>query len=431
MAAFTSGDPHFTEEPVLEGDDGRPDASPLTWDESKSSGVVSPSSLGWTHLKGVTWAKNFQNHGDILPDSIAAQFRSMVLATLAQIGVNAALVAGGPEGNGALTKGETMELVSEFRPADGSVPDGTTRPNHHAAMLWFMADLVSLATGGWFGYGNPEPLIPAEKIRMLTDGLAEATFEAFPPEAVAEAGSTRDVGQMLGAVGWYGTHAGNDDLAARAAEYADGLASVVEDNLAGNGMVENGAANQAATQGVVAQGLEWASRIEGVDHRGTAEDVLGYLFDGLWDDEAGTFASGEGASTYTITARDAGDITGGLNVAVNVVERSGAQRTFARFFDQTFNRGRLQRAERPQSRSEDAEHPLPLPPEAGGEFGQAAVSNAEVEYDADADEWSVTDDRFDTEWALYLANQDIWISQWGGQFFEGRGVPGENDLPSN
>lgn len=55
--------------------------------------------------------------------------------------------------------------------------------------------------------------------------------------------------------------------------------------------------------------------------------------------------------------------------------------------------------------------------------------NAEVEYDADADEWSVTGRTFDTEGALYLANQDIWISHWGGDFFQGRGVPGQNDSP--
>ncbi|WP_254525521.1 hypothetical protein [Natrinema caseinilyticum] len=108
--------------------------------------------------------------------------------------------------------------------------------------------------------------------------------------------------------------------------------------------------------------------------------------------------------------------------------------TFARFFNQTFNRGRLQRVERPQSRNEEARYTLarytlPLPPAAGGEHGQAAVYNAEVEYDPHADEWAVTDDRFDTEWSLYLANQDIWIGQWGGDFYQGRGRPGRSDSP--
>jgi len=428
MAAFTEGDPAFTQDPVLSGGDGRPDASTLAWDKSKSSGVVSPSSAGWTHLKGVTWAKNFENHFDLLPDSLAAKFRSEVLSTLAQIGINATLIAGGPEGNGALTKGESMELISGFRPAEGEVVDATARPNHHSAMLWFMSDMTSLAQGGWFGYENPEPLIPPQKIQQLTDGLAETTMSLFKPDDIVEMGSTRDLGQMLGAVGWYGTHAGNDDLASQASAYANELAGAVEGALAGNGMIEAGASNQAATQGIVGQGLLWASELDGVDYTRTAEDVLGYLIETLWDPDAGTFMSGEGDSTYTISARDAGDVTGGINAAEAVLGMD-VQDTYARYFNQTFNRGRLQRAERPQSRSENAEYTLPLPAQAGGEFGQAAVYNAEIEYDVDSDEWTVTDRLFDTEGALYLANQDIWIGQWGGEFYEGRGVPGTNDSP--
>ena len=439
FAAFTEGDPHFTQEPVLAGEDGRPDASTLAWDMSKSSGVVSPSSLAWTHLKGITWAKNFQNHFDVLPTEMAPKFRAQLLTTLAQVGINAALLVGGSRGNGALTHGDSWELLSEYRPAEGRIEDETRRPHHHAAMLWFLSDMTSLAQNGWFGYVNPRPLIPKDAdsdgvfdppvgIQEITDGVAETTMELFDPADVADQESTRSVGLMLGAVGYYGPQAGSSDLRSAAADYADGLAGVVEENLAGNGMVENGAANQAATQGIVAQGLLWASQLDGVDHTGTAEDVLGYVLDELWDEDAGTFATGEGDTTYAMTARDAGDVTGGLNAA-DAVLGMDVKDVYARYFDETFNRGRLQRAERPPSRDESAENTLPLPPAAGGEHGQAAVYNGEIEYDTGGGEWSVTDDRFYTAEALYLANQDIWISQWGGDFYQGRGVPGENDTP--
>jgi len=307
-------------------------------------------------------------------------------------------------------------------------------------MLWFLSDLTSLAQNGWFGYVNPRPLIPKEAgadgvfdppvgIQEITDGVAQATMDLFDAGDVASMESTRSVGQMLGAVGYYGPQAGTDELRAAAADYTNALADVIDDNLAGNGRVEGGAENQAATQGIVAQGLLWASQLDGVDRTDTADEVVGYMLDELWDADGGTFMSGTDASTYAITARDAGDITGGLNAADAVLGRSGVRDTFARFFNQTFNRGRLQRAERPPSRSEDAEHPLPLPPNAGGEYGQAAVYNAEVEYDTDADEWTVTDPRFRTEEALYLANQDIWVGNWGGDFYQGRGVPGQSDTP--
>ncbi|MFA9418376.1 hypothetical protein [Natrinema sp. HArc-T2] len=258
--------------------------------------------------------------------------------------------------------------------------------------------------------------------------MFQATRSQFSPADIASQ-STRQLGQTLGAVGWYGTQAGSGELQSNAVEYANALAEQVDANLDDNGLVNNGSTNQAATQGIIGQGLLWASELDSVDHTDTATDVLGYMTDELWDGDAGTFKSGSNADTYTITARDAGDITGGLNAADAVLELSGVKDTFARFFNQTFNRGRLQRAERPQSRDENAEYTLPLPPEAGGEYGQAAVYNTAVEYDPAADEWSVTDDRFNTEWALYLANQDIWIGQWAGDFYQGRGRPWHSDSP--
>ena len=182
-----------------------------------------------------------------------------------------------------------------------------------------------------------------------------------------------------------------------AAEYANALASEVNANLASSDMVQNGADNQAATQGAVGQGLVWASQIEGVDGMGMAMPVLRYLAERLYDEEIGIFIGDPSADTHTITARDAADITGGINAAGAAMEMSGVQERYTSFFNQTFNCGRLQRAQRPPSVDENSECPLPLPPEAGGQFGQAAVYNAAVEYDTGAGEWSVTDDTFDTE----------------------------------
>ena len=424
MAPFTAGDPSFTEQPVLDAGDGRPDASTLTWDQSASSMTVSPSSLGWTHLKGITWAKNFQKHAEILPPDLAPLFRSMLLSTMAQVGTVFGLVTEEGGGNFRLND-ENLLLGSAFSPGEGLV-DETPRPRHHSAMLWFLSNLNSFAQGGWFGYENPEPLIPAENIQLLTNGMGQTTMNAVDP---AEIDDTRLLGELLGAIGWFGTQTNQDQLQNSAVEYADGLAGRIEANLDGNGRVDSGTENQAATQGVVGQGLLWATQIDGVDHTDTAGDVLGYLSEELFDEDAGTFASGVEDTTYRVTARDAGDITGGLNAADAVLGRSEVQAQYAEFFNQTVNRGQLQRAERPPSRDENAEFTLPLPPMAGGEFGQAAVYNSAVEYDTTSDDWSVVDDTFDAEAAMYLANQDIWISQWGGDFYQGRGVPGESDSP--
>jgi len=322
-----------------------------------------------------------------------------------------------------------MLLGPEFRPGEGPI-ERAPRPLDHSAMLWFLSSMVSLAQGGWFGYENPEPLIPAEPVQTLADGVARTTVNAFTLADIVEAGSIRDVGEMLGAVGWYGTHAGTDELAGMAAEYANTLADTVAESTDGNGRVGDGAANHAATQALVAQGLLWASEVDGVDWSDLASEAVGHMTDELWDGDAGTFASGTDDDVYTITARDAGDITGGLNAGEAVLCRSDLGDVFVRFLDGTSNTGRLQRAQRPPSVNNRETEP-PLPPEAGGEFGQAAVYNAEVEYDTTRGEWSVTDDTLRTGPALYLANQDIWVSNWGGAFYRGRGVPGTSDEPKH
>lgn len=107
--------------------------------------------------------------------------------------------------------------------------------------------------------------------------------------------------------------------------------------------------------------------------------------------------------------------------------RDEVRERYAEFFNDIFNRGRLQRAERPESRDAEDPYPLPLSSEASGEHGQAAVYNTAVEYDPAADEWRVTDDTFTTDQAMYLANQGIWIGMWGGSHYPGRGVPGQSD----
>jgi hypothetical protein len=424
LAPFTKGDPSFTQEPVLNAGDGRPDASTLAWDRSASSMTVSPASLAWTHLKGVTWAKNFQNHAESTPQ-LAPLFRSMMLSTLAQVGTVFALVSDQGGGNFRLNENNLL-MGSAFRPQEG-LTEETLRLRDHSAMLWFLSNLNTLASGGWFGYENPEPLIPAENIQMLTNGMGKTVLNAFSPEDIS---NTRTGGELLGAMGWLGTQTNRNELRNGAVEYANGLASRVESELDANGRVANGAENQAATQGVVGQGLLWASQLDGVDHADTAEAVLSYLSDELFDEDAGTFASGSNDDSYRYTPRDAGDITGGLNAAEAVLGMSGVKEQYARFFNQTFNRGRLQRTERPPSQDQNAEFSLPLPPASSGEYGQAAVYNAAVEYHSGNDEWSVVDDGFDTDGSLYLSNQQVWISNWAGKFYQGRGVPGESDTPA-
>jgi glucose/arabinose dehydrogenase len=423
VAPFTEGDPTFVEEPDVptRNRDRRPDADTMRWDRERSSQVVTPAALGWTHLKGITWAKSFEHEFDLAP--IATRERPQILATAAQLGVEFALQNGHLLRN---TDEDDMTLVGAYRPADDEVVEDDATPDDYAAMLWFLSDLLSYAQNGWFGYENPSPLIEVEEIERLADRMAFTTFTEYPPQAVLDATDARDLGVLLGATGWYGTQA-DVDHRDEAVEYATELADAVESRLGSDGRVEGGGTHQAATQGAVGQGFAWASQLDGVDRLEAADATMTYLLDDLWDDRAGTFASELDADTYTITVRDAGDITGGLLAADAVLEMDGVKDRFATHFEQTFNRGRLQRATRWQAYRPDGRYTLPVPQDAGGEFGQAAVYNGAVQYDTTTDEWRVTDDTFRTAGAMYCSNQELWISVWGGSEFPGRGVPGRSD----
>ena len=428
IAPFTSGDPHFQEEPeipirVHDRDQYRPDGNTTKWNTEQSSQEISPAAVGWTHLKGITWAKSFENEFNLAP--IASKDRPQFLGTATQMGIKFALKEGhllkNPDDE------DDMRLIGAYNWADDEVTEETAGPEDYAAMLWFLSDMTSYAENEWFGYKNPEPIIEFDEIQQLTDKMADTTFSEYPTEQILDAGSARDIGVMLGATGWYGTHAGDEEMETEAADYANALADAIESSLAEDGRIENASSNQSGTQGVVGQGLLWASQINGVDRQDAAESILNYLLNELWDEQAGTFASDQDATTYTITPRHAGDITGGLNAADAVLGMDGVKDRFATYFNNTFNRRRLQRATRYSAYRPEGEYPLPLSPEADGEYGQAAVYNAEVEYDVDSDEWHVTDDSFDTPSSLYLSNQDLWISVWGGDHFPGRGVPGRSD----
>lgn len=421
IAPFTEGSARYTENPVFTP---KPDASTLEWDLSESSKVVSPASLAWTQLKSVLWGKNLQNHLGAIPGTSEIKFEVMTFGTLTQLAIKYALV------EGKLRKNEDdMLLVSEYRPENDEVVDGTPRPMQHSAMLWFLSNMTSFARNGWYGYVNPEPLMSAEKIQQLTDRMAKTTMNAFNPEKIVEMGSTRDLGEMLGAIAWYGTHSGDQQLQEQAVEYVNALADAVAEHMGDDGKVENGAENQAATQGIITQGLLWASQLDGVDRRDAAKSAFAYMIDELWDEKAGTFATGGDDRTYTITAQDAGDVTAGINAAEVVLDMEDVQDIFATYFNHTFNRGRLMRAQLKPSYYPNSEYVVPLPQDAGGEYGRSPSYNTEIRYDTEADEWEVTDDRFTTAQAEYLANQDIWISNWSGGFYNGRGVPGRTDKP--
>lgn len=79
-------------------------------------------------------------------------------------------------------------------------------------------------------------------------------------------------------------------------------------------------------------GVAWASRLDGVDHLGSVRDTLGYMRDSLFGENLGIYRAGAG-NTHSYTARDVGDITGGVNAANTVLGLGGVKEQYAQFFN--------------------------------------------------------------------------------------------------
>ncbi len=149
----------------------------------------------------------------------------------------------------------------------------------------------------------------------------------------------------------------------------------------------------------------------------------------MWDDKAGVYATSKESKKYTYTPFDVGAVLAALNTLLwftippyDAPLDSGpslAQKRYIRFFENALVISGMQQASgivlvEPIYLKREPEvhfaHPvLPLPEKAGGEFGRAPVYAGEVTF-ADG-KWKVTDSRFRTRDAMFLANMSVILNR--------------------
>ncbi|WP_323191729.1 hypothetical protein [Halostella sp. PRR32] len=446
IVPYRDGVPSYTERPVF---NPRPIQNTLLW-EDQGDPLITPQSLGWSTLTYLSWSRGFDTFTGRSMEEGVGEFYQQMYGFAAQWALNYGFLQGGT----GVLRNESREeeedenelyLFQEYDAENDEATGGTEDddvPLDYATVLWTLSEAADFANSGEFGYENPQQVVDADQLQELADNTARTVFGGDDPEIsadeVLQKDGPRGLGIMLGAVAHYGAKAaGDDDLESQASAYANNAASLIIDNIDDDGRVadtggeeQDEPMNQAALQGAVGQGLLWATEgLSDVDHQDTADDVIDYLLDELWDPSSGTFDDELEDDVLTFSARDLGDIIGGINAADAVLDRGDVDNIFSEFFNNTVNRARLQRAERTQSRDPEADFPLPLPADAGDEeFGQAPVLNTEVQYDPRSDQWEVTDDLFTTEQAMYTANQLIWVGEFDGQSYPGSGVPGQTSV---
>jgi hypothetical protein len=182
--------------------------------------------------------------------------------------------------------------------------------------------------------------------------------------------------------------------------------------------------------GLSVYGLAEAYRVTGVyDFLSQALKIFNNDMEKLWDEKAGVYATSKDAKKYVYTPFNVGSVLAALNTvlwfAIPTYENpldsgpSLARKRYVRFFENAMVISGMQQSSgialvEPVYLKREPEihfaHPaLPLPESAGGEFGKAPVYAGEVTYKSG--QWKVTDPRFKTKGAMFLATMSVILNR--------------------
>ena len=315
-----------------------------------------------------------------------------------------------------------LYLVNSYDTETGETELGEDHgdpPLAYAATLWCLSSALAFAEARVAETETTNAASDAvERVQTLADATARTIVEEFDAPTIVGWGGIRDVGTMLAATGSYGPVSGDEDTLEEVEAFAIDLVEAISREVDDGRVDVDTDANQAATQGALAQGLVVVDAGLEFDVTGI-EGVLTSFLEDSWDEDHGTFDDERTTESIVHSARDAGDIVGGFTAALDVFEEGDdgfdvLEDVAPAFFDATINYSRLQRAQRNPTSGIEAAYWLPFPSDVGGFYGEAPVFTGAVTYDREADVWSVIDRAFRPAEALYAATQFGWFDSLEG-----------------
>ena len=406
QAVYRSGDTHLTID--FTGNDN--DFANFRWDQTQMDKTVTTQAMGYTMIKEIIWAKSFAS--DVEGPNPMNHFRALFLRTEAAAQAQF-MMTNLQSANGL--------FVSSWR--EGVVFNSNLTAQDQLVMLWALSELADY-TGGQYGwYAAP---LSQEQALMMADGLLTAIVDhtTVAPGFLLNM-PARDLGTALAALSAYASYTQNETQRSLVVEeLIPSLTAKLASRMNEQGkLVADGGYSQVATQGAVINGLVFAYKVTGSEvYKEEALRAWGYM-ETLWDETAGVYATDPTAFRYVYTASDVADVVGAFNALLHGLDLDVEQR-FADFFNGAVSLSGLQIAEGPPTGGGQDEDTIPDPFNAGGEFGQSPVLATEVVYNVASGEWSVTNQRFTTAYAMALANQMMWIGIWAGSpSVPGHGIP--------
>ena len=381
QAVFASGDPSAIHDLTQIAPD---DFSLFRFDPDTFDTTIQVAAMAQTILKESQWARTFSasHFGELDADFGAQQrFMGVMVSLLAQMqGKYAVENLHGDEG---------LFLDS----------DGTLDLEGNWVLLHAFSDLLGLTGDETSRYYDPDAAI----------AWRAAADELFTALRGHEASDAREATAAIRASVYYAwTSGASEERTAgldKARDLADGLLNT-----------------SAATTVEKAAGIWGLIQVGDIENDSRYSAAAADWFADLqadFDPEHGVFNS---ISTYT--ADDVGWLLSGLSATSqrgSDAQRGPASKMLIAFFESTMDQSGLQLSAPPGKNGAmagDWEKDLPSvvyyhgadtppPPAAGGTFGKAPVPASVIEWDGA--EWTVTDDRFTTAWAMHLANELNWL----------------------
>lgn len=382
--------------------------SPDTFEQS-----LVPQAQGWAIIAESECAKWFgiPQSAESVPQDLREEWRihGMLLCALARRQCDFAF--------GSLRNGQGL-FVTACDPATMGVTDAQANLEDQACMLWACAGLAALAR-------QSDSIYASEDSRRHFTHLADELFQAVADnkDRLLEASLDRVLAQSVAipALIWYAYATEAHDLKARCLwllrEFADNLVKAQDaSEMVGDTLVDAAAALRALTDAFRVTRLRTYAE--------TAVNIFNFI-ESQWWKLPGVYSQTPLSSEYTYNADDVGIIVGALNASrlflVGRVNRDLAELRTRLFFCKAVNVSGLQMS-MPSAdfmpewlrEREPSVHfrysSVPLPSQAGGDFGIAPVLAGEISYDPQSDTWSRRM-IFDAPAAMHACCEFIWLNR--------------------
>lgn len=399
-AGFTqSDDPPLFNTPIfLPYDAGDPkyvQSSSQKWLGNTRDEVIYTSDVAWMIIAYTTQAKQLERLYQIGVDqSSTIRFQAMLRGILASEAAN-------------YVYSNMRDPVSDLYLSNSNSTDSDYTLEDQSLMLWALAELTSLTDGYAFYRGGVS--------RFESELWASDLFQAINSNG-------RDNPEWLD-----GTIAANaqfiNSLAAFAATV--GSASMLEKAV---DMIHSQAvslaelptdAGPSTTPAIIIRALITAQQMTGDDSFGETAISHWNAFQSRWDADLGFFNLSGDNTAFDMSTAEVADLVGAFGALINVAGLEDYKTQFADFFEQVLKNSRMMNSEGEEAGSEFDNDAVPSSEDAGGPFGTAPVFVGRVQYDPGANDWFVTNSLFETDGAMYLASQLMWIGQRDRQPYVG------------